>query len=66
MIIEIENCFNLKKRIEFYSKYLEDFNFLVEDLKKFFKEWEKVILDENGLFRNYFLSLDNEKLNFLE
>lgn len=65
-IIEIENRLNLKKRIEFFNKFLEDFNLLKEDLKKLSKEWEKVISDENGLPTNYFSTLDSEKLSFLE
>ncbi|MBB6372738.1 ATP-binding protein [Chryseobacterium shigense] len=65
-IIEIENRLNLKKRIEFYNKFLEDFNELVSQLKELSKQWEKIISDESNLPTNFFSINDNEKLQFLE
>ena len=65
-IIDIENRLNLKKRIEFYNKYLEDFNQLIEDLKDLSSQWKKTVIDESNLPKNYFSILDDEKLTFLE
>lgn len=65
-IIEIENRLNLKKRIEFYNKFLEDFNELVDQLKEFSRQWEKIISDESKLPTNFFSINDIEKLHFLE
>ncbi len=65
-IIEIENRLNLKKRIEFYNKFLEDFNELVDQLKELSKQWEKIISDESNLPTNFFSINDIEKLQFLE
>ncbi|MGH2664833.1 AAA family ATPase [Flavobacterium sp.] len=65
-IIEIEHRLNLKKRIEFYNKYLEDFNQLIEDLKELSENWKKIVIDESKLPKNFFSASDEEKLTFLE
>lgn len=65
-IIEIENRLNLKKRIEFYNKFLEEFNQLLEDLKELSEHWKKVVIDESKLPKNFFSLNDDEKLVFLE
>lgn len=65
-IIEIENRLNLKKRIEFYTKFLEDFNELVDQLKELSRQWKKIISDESNLPTNFFSINDIEKLQFLE
>jgi len=65
-IIEIENRLNLKKRIEFYNKFLEDFNLLIEDLKELSNQWKKVVVNESKLPKNFFSFNDDEKLEFLE
>ncbi|WP_337968938.1 hypothetical protein [uncultured Flavobacterium sp.] len=65
-IIEIENRLNLKKRIEFYKKFLEDFNLLIEELKDLSEQWKKVVIAESKLPKNFFSKSDDEKLIFLE
>jgi hypothetical protein len=65
-IIEIENRLNLKKRIEFYNKFLEEFNQLIQDLKQLSEHWKKVVIDESKLPKNFFSINDDEKLAFLE
>jgi hypothetical protein len=65
-IIEIEKRLNLKKRIEFYNKFVEDFNLLIEDLKELSNQWKKVVVDESKLPKNFFSFNDDEKLEFLE
>jgi len=65
-IIEIENRLNLKKRIEFYKKFLEDFNQLIEDLKDLSEQWKKIVISETKLPKNFFSKSDDDKLKFLE
>ncbi|KAA5535606.1 AAA family ATPase [Paenimyroides baculatum] len=65
-IRDIENRLNLKKRIEFYNKFLEDFNLLIEELKVLSDHWKKIVIDESKLPKNFFSLNDEKKLEFLE
>ncbi|MCD4818052.1 MAG: hypothetical protein K8S23_05130 [Candidatus Cloacimonetes bacterium] len=65
-IVEIEKRLDLEKKIEFYTKYLDDFNLMLEELQKISSNWESntsVLKD----FPKDFMSLnDRTKFSKLE
>lgn len=63
--VEIERKLNIKKRIEFYTKYLEDFNELVEEIEDLSSEHEQILSDTKKLPSDYFSSNDRKKLGYL-
>ena len=65
-IQQIEEQLNLKKRIEFYNKFAEDFGELQEEQIKLSENWESILMREKSLPSNYFSHDDFQKLNFLE
>ncbi len=65
-IREIEHRLNLKKKIEFYNRFLEDFNKMIEDQNALSASWSKILTDEKNLPKNYFSKEDFQKLEFLE
>jgi hypothetical protein len=65
-ILEIENRLNLRKRIEFFTRAIEDFNHLIERLKDLSKEYETILENESTLPKDFFSTLDREKLNYLQ
>lgn len=64
-IIDIEYRLNLKKRIEFYSKYLEDFSELKEELLFLSEKWERILMDQEKLRKDTFSQNDISKLKLL-
>jgi len=64
--LEIENKLNIKKRIEFYSKYLEEFDDLKDELKQLSKKYENLLKAEEKLPRDFYSPLDRAKLSTLE
>ena len=64
-IIDIENRLNLKKRIEFYSKYIEDFSELKEELSTLSSKWKKILEDQEMLKKDTFSPNDISKLKLL-
>ena len=64
-VLEIEKRLNLRKRVEFYSKVIEDFNLLVDDLKALSKDFEKVLSNEKDLPQEFFTTQDRKKLSSL-
>jgi len=63
--LEIEKKLNIKKRIEFYNRYLEDFNDLLSEAENLSKEHENLLQRAENLPTDYFSHKDREKLVFL-
>jgi hypothetical protein len=64
-IVDIEYKLNLKKRIEFYSRYLEDFAELKEELASLSKKWKKILEEQEKLKKDTFSPNDISKLKSL-
>lgn len=65
-ILEIERRLNLRKKIEFYNRVIEEFAQLIEDLKKLSKEWEKIRSKESEFPKDFFSDVDSKKIIALE
>jgi len=65
-VIEIERRLNLRKKVEFYNKVIDDFNVLIEELKLLSKEHENILATEIGLPKDFFSTEDRNKLTFLQ
>lgn len=65
-IQQIEEQLNLKKKIEFYTKFAEDLEELQDEQLKLSEEWEAILRREKSLPNNYFSNKDFQKINFLE
>ncbi len=63
--LEIERKLNLKKRIEFYTGFLEDFYELLEDMQSLSKSYEKILSNEKELPNDYFSINDRKKIDLL-
>lgn len=63
--VEIEHKLNIKKRIKFYSSYLEDFHELTDEVALLSKRYEQLLIDEKNLPDDYFSENDNAKLKKL-
>lgn len=63
--LEIEKKLNIKKRIEFYNRYLEDFNELIEEAKQLSSEHEQLLKDTDKLPSDFFSVSDRKKLDYL-
>lgn len=63
---QIEEQLNLKKRIEFYNKYAEDFSELQRAQNDLSAQWEDILTKEKNLPAQYFSSDDMKKVDFLE
>ena len=61
-ILEIEKRLNLRKKVEFFSKVIEDFTQLINELKALSKELEIVLTREKNLPQDFFTSEDRKKL----
>ena len=64
-IVDIEYRLNLKKRIEFYSKYLEDFSELKDELSTLSNKWKRILEDQEKLKKDTFSPNDISKLKLL-
>jgi DNA repair exonuclease SbcCD ATPase subunit len=65
-VIEIEKRIDLKRRVEFFNKILENFNPLIEDLKNLSSEYENLLNKEKDLPKDFFSDLDRQKLGTLK
>ncbi|WP_432713459.1 AAA family ATPase [Pedobacter sp.] len=65
-ILEIEKRLNLRKKIEFFTKNIEEFNLLLERLRFLSSEYETILEEESGLPRDFFSTTDREKLTYLQ
>lgn len=63
--VEIERKLNIKKRIEFYTKYLEDFNEYIEEIEDLSSEHQQILSDTEKLPNDYFSTSDRKKLGHL-
>ncbi|BDD12793.1 hypothetical protein FUAX_52250 (plasmid) [Fulvitalea axinellae] len=63
--VEIERKLNIKKRIEFYTKYLEDFNEYIEEIQELSNGYAQILSDTDKLPNDYFSSNDRKKLEYL-
>jgi len=64
-IVDIEHRLSLKRRIGFYSKYLEDFAELKDELSILSKSWESILEEQNKLKGDTFSVNDIAKLKLL-
>lgn len=64
-IVDIENRLNLKKKVEFYTKYLEEFNSLIEELQSLSNKWKRLLENQEKLKGDTFSPKDKIKLNTL-
>lgn len=65
-VLEIEKRLNLKKKVEFFSKVIEDFVQLVEELKVLSKEFDRILSREKDLPKDFFSKIDRRKLSSLQ
>jgi hypothetical protein len=64
-IVDIEYRLNLKKRIEFYSRYLEDFAELKDELSSLSNKWKRILEEQEKLKKDTFSPNDISKLKSL-
>ncbi|MDT0295059.1 hypothetical protein ACFQ3R_05305 [Mesonia ostreae] len=64
-IVDIEYRLNLKKRIEFYSKYLEDFVELKDELSSLSDKWKRILEEQEDLKNDTFSVNDLDKIKVL-
>lgn len=64
-IVDIEYRLNLKKRVEFYSKFLEDFAELKEELSNLSLKWKQILEQQEKLKTDTFSPNDIIKLKSL-
>jgi hypothetical protein len=65
-VLEIERRLNLKKKVEFFSKVIEDFAQLIEELKVLSKDLEGILSREKNLPKDFFSTEDRRKLSSLQ
>lgn len=65
-VIEIEKRIDLKRKVEFFNKVLESLSPLRDDLKNLSNEYEKILNNESNLPKDFFSSLDRQKLSTLK
>lgn len=65
-ILEIEKRLNLQKKVEFYSKLIEDFAQLIEELKALSKDLDRILSREKDLPKDFFSTEDRRKLASLQ
>lgn len=65
-MIDIEKRIDLKRRVEFFNKILENFDPLIEDLKNLSSEYESILNSESNLPKDFFSVLDRQKLTNLK
>ena len=63
---QIEQKIILRRQIEFYENSLEEIDSLKTRLKALSKEWEKIIAAEKNLPKDFFSSIDREKINYMQ
>tara|TARA_R110002033_G_scaffold160965_1_gene197429 strand:+ start:1873 stop:3924 length:2052 start_codon:yes stop_codon:yes gene_type:complete len=64
-IVDIENRLNLKRKIEFYSRYLEDFAELKDELSTLSYKWKELLKNQEKLKKDTFSPNDVSKLRLL-
>jgi len=65
-IVEIEKRLDLEKKIEFYTKYLDDFNLMLEELKTISSNWESNSSELKDFPKDFMSLNDKTKLSKLE
>jgi hypothetical protein len=64
-VLEIEKRLNLKKKVEFFSKVIDDFSQLIEELKTLSKEYNSILSRQKDLPTDFFSIQDRKKLIML-
>ena len=64
--LEIEKKLNLRKRVEFFNRVIEDFKFYVEELKILSNSWASILSRETDMPKDFLSNLDRQKLSFLQ
>ncbi len=65
-VMEIEKRIDLKRKVEFFNSVLENLSPLRDDLKNLSNEYEKILNSESNLPKDFFSSLDRQKLSTLK
>lgn len=65
-VIEIEKRIDLKRKVEFFNKVLENMSNLIGDLKSLSAEYEIILSNESKLPKDFFSVLDKQKLTLLK
>lgn len=65
-VLEIERRLNLQKKVEFYSRIIEEFSLLIDDLKEISKGLEMLLSKEKDLPRDFLSYNDRKKINLLQ
>ncbi len=65
-VLEIEKRLNLQKRVEFYSRVVQDFNLLIEELKALSDELNTLLTKEKQMPTDFFSFEDRKKLSSLQ
>lgn len=65
-VLEIEKRLNLQKKVEFYSRVIEEFAQLIEELKALSKDLDQILSKEKDLPKDFFSSEDRKKLASLQ
>ncbi len=63
--LEIERKLNIKKRIEFFTKYQDEFADMLNEIVSLSQEYESMLKQMKNLPKEYFSSKDREKLSGL-
>jgi len=61
-VLEIEKRLNLQKKVEFYSRIIDEFAQLIEELKALSKELDWILSREKDLPKDFFSAKDRIKL----
>jgi hypothetical protein len=65
-VLEIEKRLNLQKKVEFYSRVIDEFAQLVEELKALSQELDRILSREKDLPKDFFSAEDRKKLALLQ
>ncbi len=65
-VLEIEKRLNLQKKVEFYSRVIDEFAQLIEELKALSKELDRILSREKDLPKDFFSPEDRKKLASLQ
>lgn len=65
-VLEIEKRLNLQKKVEFYSRVIDEFAQLIEELKALSKELDRILSREKDLPKDFFSAEDRKKLASLQ
>lgn len=65
-LLEIEKRLNLRKKVEFYSRVIDEFAQLIDELKLLSEKFDQILSKEKNLPNDFFSSADRQKLSSLQ